>query len=86
MENNSKTEYWLIDIIKLIAAFFVIGLHTRPFRSISTIVENIYIYDIANYAVPFFYACAGFFLYSIRKDVFKLNEKSNPPAMLGRIM
>ena len=57
-----KNHYQLLDIIKLIAAFMVIGLHTRPFLSVSVFVDSIYNYDIANYAVPFFYACTGFFI------------------------
>lgn len=57
-----KKHYQLLDIIKLIAAFMVIGLHTRPFLSISVFADSIYNYDIANYAVPLFYACTGFLL------------------------
>lgn len=40
----------------------VIDLHTRPFLSISVFANSIYNYDIANYAVPLFYACTGFFI------------------------
>lgn len=76
MENAKKKEYKLIDVIRLVAAFLVIGLHTRPFRSISSIADNIYVYDIANYAVPFFYACTGFFLYSAQKNELKFNIRT----------
>lgn len=31
MDIKEKSEIQLIDIMKLIAAFLVIGLHTRPF-------------------------------------------------------
>lgn len=78
MENikGRKEVYPLIDILKLIAAFLVIGLHTRPFSTVNTIVDNLYVYNIANYAVPFFYACTGFFVYSENIVIFKHNLKN----------
>lgn len=63
MDIKEKSEFQLIDIMKLIAAFFVIGLHTRPFLSVNRLADNLYVYDIACYAVPFFYACTGYFIY-----------------------
>ena len=63
MDIKEKSEFQLIDIMKLIAAFLVIGLHTRPFLSVNRLADNLYVYDIACYAVPFFYACTGYFIY-----------------------
>lgn len=62
MDIKEKSEFQLIDIMKLIAAFLVIGLHTRPFLSVNRLADNLYVYDIACYAVPFFYACTGYFI------------------------
>ena len=54
MDIKEKSEFQLIDIMKLIDAFLVIGLHTRPFLSVNRLADNLYVYDIACYAVPFF--------------------------------
>lgn len=47
---------------KFLCAYFVIGIHTRPFQSISILLDKIFYYNVSNYAVPFFYACTGYFL------------------------
>lgn len=60
--STKKDHYQILDVIKLIAAYMVIGLHIRPFLSVSATADSVYNYTIANYAVPFFYACTGFFL------------------------
>ena len=54
--------YKLIDLIKFLCAYLVIGIHTRPFQSVSILLDNFFYYDVSNYAVPFFYACTGYFL------------------------
>ena len=48
--------------MKFICAFFVIGIHTRPLQAFSDVADKLFYYDISNYAVPFFYACTGYFL------------------------
>lgn len=66
---NQKEKFQLLDIVRLIAAFMVIGIHTRPFLSIGQAADVNFNYNVANYAVPFFYACTGFFLiYSTPKQ------------------
>ena len=66
MEKDSavmqNTNYKLLDLIKFICAFIVIGIHTRPFQAVSDVADKLLYYDISNYAVPFFYACTGYFL------------------------
>lgn len=67
MENSRKTKckfqnYNLIDLLKFICAFLVIGIHTRPFQASSDLLDRIFYYDISNYVVPFFYACTGYLL------------------------
>lgn len=57
-----NTNYKLLDLMKFICAFLVIGIHTRPLQSVSDVADKLFYYDISNYAVPFFYACTGYFL------------------------
>lgn len=59
---EKETNYKLIDLLKFICAFLVVGIHTRPLQAVNGVLDKIYNYDIANYAVPFFYACTGYFL------------------------
>lgn len=61
-EENQLSNYKLIDLLKLVCAFLVIGIHTRPFQASSELLDKVFYYDISNYAVPFFYACTGYFL------------------------
>lgn len=57
-----KDVYQLLDVLKILCAYLVIGIHTRPFQSISITLDKVFYYNISNYAVPFFYACTGYFL------------------------
>lgn len=59
---NSTINYKLIDLLKFICAFLVIGIHTRPFQANCELLDMLFYYDISNYAVPFFYACTGYFI------------------------
>lgn len=61
-EKSIDSNYRLIDLLKFICAFLVIGIHTRPFQASSNLLDRLFYYDISNYAVPFFYACTGYFL------------------------
>lgn len=61
-EKSVDSNYKLIDLLKFICAFFVIGIHTRPFQASNVALDKLFYYDISNYAVPFFYACTGYFL------------------------
>lgn len=60
--NNKIENYKLIDLIKFIFAYLVIGIHIRPFQASSILINKLFYYNISNYAVPFFYACTGYFL------------------------
>ena len=66
MEKDSammqNINYKLLDLMKFICAFLVIGIHTRPLQAVSDVADKLFYYDISNYAVPFFYACTGYFL------------------------
>lgn len=46
--------YKLIDLLKFVCAFLVVGIHTRLFQSCSELLDKFFYYDISNYAVPFF--------------------------------
>lgn len=61
-KNRIAEEFKLIDLLKFVCAFLVIGIHTRPFQEKSELLDKLFYYDISNYAVPFFYACTGYFL------------------------
>lgn len=59
-----QENYAIVDVFKMICAILVIEIHTRPFSTISHIVD-FYLTDvIARVAVPFFYATAGYFFFS----------------------
>lgn len=57
-----NNDYKLIDLIKFLCAYLVIGIHTRPLQAVSVLLDKVVYYNISNYAVPFFYACTGYFL------------------------
>ena len=57
MQRNN--EYKLIDLIKFLCAYLVVGIHTRPLQAVSVLLDKVVYYNISNYAVPFFYACTG---------------------------
>lgn len=56
-----KKEYKLVDLLKLISAFLVVGIHTEPF------INNLWcdrIFSLfTRLPVPFFFAAAGFFFF-----------------------
>ena len=51
-----------VDIAKIIAAIFVIGVHTRPFRMAPEMLDFIFDKIIFRFAVPFFAICTGYFM------------------------
>ena len=59
MEKDSaviqNTNYKLLDLMKFICAFLVIGIHTRPFQVVSDVADKLFYYDISNYAVATVY-------------------------------
>lgn len=68
MSRSEEKNYKLVDLIKFICAFLVIGIHTRQFLSVSDIADRLFYYDVSNYSVPFFYACSGYFLLAKKDD------------------
>ena len=53
-------KYNSIDLFKIFMAVFVVAIHTQPF-----IEKKYYLYSlIIRSAVPFFFMCSGYLLYS----------------------
>jgi peptidoglycan/LPS O-acetylase OafA/YrhL len=55
-----------VDLFRLIAAFFIMLVHTNYCNLNNTIVENIRI--SARWALPYFFICSGYFLYKNIKN------------------
>lgn len=49
-------------MVKFLCAYLVIEIHTRLLQAVSVLLDKVVYYNISNYAVPFFYACTGYFL------------------------
>ena len=43
-----NTNYKLLDLMKFICAFLVIGIHTRPFQTVSDVADKLFYYNISN--------------------------------------
>lgn len=57
-------QYAAIDIAKYIGAMLVVAIHTFPFIDISESFNLFFISTICRLAVPFFFVCSAFFLFS----------------------
>lgn len=69
---NRILKYGAMDIAKFFLSICVVAIHTHPFEGSSDqILLNIYS-SIVSLAVPFFFLCSGFFMYSSEKN-FKKN-------------
>ena len=55
MSRSEEKNYKLVDLIKFICAFLVIGIHTRQFLSVSDIADRLFYYDVSNYSVATVY-------------------------------
>ena len=60
--NTAKRIYPAINSFKLLAALFVIMIHTSPLTSVSPEADYVLIRIIARTAVPFFFMVTGFFV------------------------
>lgn len=52
-----------INYMRLICAFLVVSIHTKPFLDINVNLSNIICEVIAKIAVPFFFATSGYFYF-----------------------
>lgn len=51
-----------IDYFRIVAALFVVAIHTAPFSSIDSTFDYLISYNIGRIAVPFFFMVTGFFV------------------------
>ena len=71
-----------VDIAKMLAAIFVVGVHTRVFADVSGPVDFVFCDILFRTAVPFFAVCTGFFL---TKKLTKEGMKSWTPVKSAAI-
>lgn len=45
-EEKQSSSYKLIDLLKFVCAFLVIGIHTRPFQASSELLDKVFYYDM----------------------------------------
>jgi len=55
----NRKNYYAIDIMKFIAAIFVIYLHTQPFQNINDNLDFTFL-SVSKIAVPFFFVTSGY--------------------------
>ena len=65
-ELNSTSRLQSVDSFRVIAMFFVVVIHTAPFRNVNPIHEELFSAGvianvIARFAVPFFFVISGYF-------------------------
>lgn len=60
----SKKYYPLIDIMRIISAILVVGIHTYPFLQINPAVDFVTTHILGRIAVPFFFMTTSFFLFN----------------------
>lgn len=82
-----KITYSNIDIAKFIAAFLVITIHCPLLICFGTDIELMFVSTIPRLAVPFFFACSGFFFFSsLSYENGKIiNDKKNRHKLLKYI-
>ncbi|AXG69425.1 acyltransferase family protein [Kordia sp. SMS9] len=66
MQTNSRNI--LLDILKVIAALFVIGTHCGFLFEYSEVASQVVTNGVFRIAVPFFFCVNGFFLYDVFKN------------------
>lgn len=70
---NSRNQ--TIDVLKLVAAFFVICIHTKTTSSIDKFEQHSFSFivdNVARFAVPFFFMTSGYFInFANRNKLFK---------------
>lgn len=79
---ENKISYEGLDYLRIIAAFFIVAIHTSPLISFSPEADFIFTRIIARVAVPFFFMVTGFFLlprFIISQEA-QLGDKNRSPA------
>lgn len=57
-----RRSYVGIDVMKFIAAMLIVAIHIIPFQDVNLYLSYYFTYVICRIGVPFFFACAGYFL------------------------
>lgn len=57
-----KNEYVAVDLGKLICSFMVMAIHFPGLQECGNIFYTIFVEGFCRFAVPFFFACSGFFV------------------------
>lgn len=63
IKKNNKVNYSSIDLGKFIASLLIIMVHCSPFAFSNELLNNILNNTVIRLAVPFFFACSGFFFF-----------------------
>lgn len=61
-------QYGAIDIAKYIGAMLVVAIHTFPFIDFSESFHLFFISTVCRLAVPFFFVCSAFFLFTRMRE------------------
>lgn len=75
----SKNTYHSIDIAKIVAALFVVSIHSEPF---SNLPKDIIVDIFARIAVPFFFITSAFFFFKRKPDMDALKHYEKRLAKL----
>lgn len=78
-EKRKQYEYPWIDIFRIIAACFIVGIHVGPLASINETLDYFIFYCIGRIGVPFFMIVTGYFALS------RLRQKSSVGQNLNKI-
>ncbi|WP_409932557.1 acyltransferase family protein [Xanthocytophaga flavus] len=71
----AKRTYNGIDLMKFLAAFLVISIHTRPFYDIHPVLGFLFENIITRVAVPFFFISSGFLFFTKVLETSSVSEQ-----------
>ena len=67
-EVGKQKQYYGVDLMKFIGAFFVVIIHVPPLKSVAPFLNYALVNYLVRIAVPFFFVASGYFLF--RKTTF----------------
>ena len=85
LSSTACESYNLISVLKFIFAFFIVAIHTRPLTFLDATADFILVDYICRAAVPFYFACSGFFFFrKIRFENGKIKKCKENSSRLRR--
>ncbi|MDJ1471568.1 acyltransferase [Xanthocytophaga flava] len=75
LTTSAKRTYNGIDLMKFLAAFLVISIHTRPFYDIHPVLGFLFENIITRVAVPFFFISSGFLFFTKVLETSSVSEQ-----------